>query len=175
METKPNGFKIDNVNGYGKATIGTEAAGYAQDAAQSNMDYGYGYDDPYGYGDAKPGGNPYGYGDGQPQEEASPRPRPKRRCSVTKFSLESAAEIQQQAMGQHRLAIEQLRQCKSVETPEKLVDSGYNTDPTVGASFSSASSCDSQDELEFVGSVDNPQEGRRKRKSMLGKFRKGLF
>jgi len=45
----------------------------------------------YGYGDAGPDEGDYGYGDAEPAPapvEAETK-RPKRRCSVTKFSLES--------------------------------------------------------------------------------------
>ena len=58
------------------------------DAAPA-MDYGYGDAAPedYVYGDSAP--DEYGYGDAEPA--AAPpvdKKRPKRRCSVTKFSLE---------------------------------------------------------------------------------------
>lgn len=76
----------------------------------AEVDYGYG-DTDYGYGDPEPqqtnstmanvdygyGDTDYGYGDPEPEqtndtfkveEEAPPKDRrPKRRCSVTKFSL----------------------------------------------------------------------------------------
>ena len=54
------------------------------------MDYGYGDAAPaedYGYGDSAP--DDYGYGDAEPAAAPpSDKKRPKRRCSVTKFSLE---------------------------------------------------------------------------------------
>jgi hypothetical protein len=71
--------------------------GYGEGAAD---DYGYGGDsapDDYGYGDSAP--DDYGYGptddveqDTVAEEIAPKRRTPKRRCSVTKYSLVSAAE-----------------------------------------------------------------------------------
>ena len=66
--------------------------GYGDD----NQDYGYGDQggaEDYGYGDQ---GDPYGYGDAAPEEAPAPLPpktekRPKRRCSVTRFSIEAEA------------------------------------------------------------------------------------
>lgn len=66
----------------------------------SQPDYGYGETEPdYGYGDSKPDEPDYGYGDAQPSEDygygdAKPdepatqeERRPKRRCSVTRYSI----------------------------------------------------------------------------------------
>lgn len=75
-------------NDYGYETSGPDMGygdaspdmGYGNAAPDSNMDYGYGEAAPdmdYGYGDASPDPEP------MPIEEK----RPKRRCSVTKFSL----------------------------------------------------------------------------------------
>jgi hypothetical protein len=67
--------------------------GYGDDAGGGGEDYGYGDaapgGDDYGYGDAAPGGTDYGYGDDEPTPLPKAAGRPKRRCSVTKFSLDS--------------------------------------------------------------------------------------
>lgn len=89
--------------GYGEAKPAygeTANTDYGYGETQTT-DYGYGNAEPdYGYGEAKPDedtpkepSTDYGYGD-----EAAPAPKPsarrmtKRRCSVTKYSLETAAE-----------------------------------------------------------------------------------
>ena len=61
------------------------------------MDYGYGDAKPdmdYGYGDAQPDNLDYGYRNASPpaQEQPVKQRKPRRRCSVTKFSLEEAAK-----------------------------------------------------------------------------------
>jgi len=72
--------------GYGDSTD----YGYGDSAPAT--DYGYGDSAPaavdYGYGDT----TDYGYGDEAPAMEAPTTRRPKRRCSVTKYSLTSAPE-----------------------------------------------------------------------------------
>jgi hypothetical protein len=78
--------------GYGDEPAAETDYGYGDDPAADGADYGYGdaapATDDYGYGDAAPATDDYGYGD-----EPTPLPkaagRPKRRCSVTKFSLDS--------------------------------------------------------------------------------------
>ena len=71
------------------------------DAPAADYDYGYGDSDDLGYGNTD---DVYGYGETEPDmgygeqedvvtEEIAPkRKTPKRRCSVTKYSLVSAAE-----------------------------------------------------------------------------------
>jgi len=84
--------------GYGHAEPDLDY-GYGDAEPDSPEDYGYGDAEPdppedYGYGDAEPDPpEDYGYGDAAP-DDPTPLPeekkRPKRRCSVTKFSLEEA-------------------------------------------------------------------------------------
>jgi hypothetical protein len=70
---------------------------YGYGDAAPDMDYGYGDANPddadYGYGDActKPEDAEYGYGDAKAEE--APTRRPKRRGSVTKFSLEPETSL----------------------------------------------------------------------------------
>lgn len=82
---------------------GDSADDYGYGDAAPAEDYGYGDSaDDYGYGDAAPAedygygdqaaAEDYGYGDAVPEEVAPKRRTPKRRCSVTKYSLVSAAE-----------------------------------------------------------------------------------
>jgi hypothetical protein len=86
------GYEEANPYGYGEATPSDASKlGY-----ESTSDNKYGYEstetngsshsnnDPYGYGDS----NPYGYGDDSQAEAPRARERPRRRGSVTKFSLD---------------------------------------------------------------------------------------
>jgi hypothetical protein len=78
--------------GYGDEPA-AEDYGYG-DEPTPEADYGYGdaapATDDYGYGDGgAPGGTDYGYGDDEPTPLPKAAGRPKRRCSVTKFSLDS--------------------------------------------------------------------------------------
>jgi pyruvate/2-oxoglutarate dehydrogenase complex dihydrolipoamide acyltransferase (E2) component len=91
--------------GYGDSGGGAEDYGYGDSADAAASDYGYGDDaGGYGYGDddngGAGGGGDYGYGDAPPDEApAAPAPttapeaknRPKRRSSVTRFSMEAEA------------------------------------------------------------------------------------
>ncbi len=95
----------DNNADYGYAAQTDFAFGDSQPSSSygesqpSNADYGYGDSAPsntdYGYGDSPPGNTDYGYGDSEPAESVKEEPktrRPRRRCSVTKYSLEETAE-----------------------------------------------------------------------------------
>jgi hypothetical protein len=67
--------------------------------AMPEEDYGYGATD-YGYGDSNPDEDygygateDYGYGDADAQPVPQEKRRPKRRCSVTKYSLEEQTPL----------------------------------------------------------------------------------
>mmetsp|Transcript_1659 Transcript_1659/g.3546 ORF Transcript_1659/g.3546 Transcript_1659/m.3546 type:complete len:142 (-) Transcript_1659:162-587(-) len=105
-----NDYGYGDSGGSGGADYGygdSNDYGYGDSGAGGgDTDYGYGDSNDYGYGDdagdmgyGDQGGQDYGYGD-QPEPSApsaAPAPsadgkkRPKRRCSVTKFSLEAEA------------------------------------------------------------------------------------
>jgi hypothetical protein len=81
---------------------------------KSQPDYGYGEPQPdYGYGDdPKPASEDYGYGDAKPDEPAPQEDRrPKRRCSVTRYSI-----APQQAPLNAAAVINDLRNGADVET-----------------------------------------------------------
>lgn len=81
--------------GYGD---GAPATDYGYGDGSPSTDYGYGDAAPsvdYGYGDDAPATD-YGYGDSAPAQPAEPKRRPKRRCSVTKFSLQSPEAAKQE-------------------------------------------------------------------------------
>jgi hypothetical protein len=92
MSTDMYGYEEANPYGYGEATPG-DASKLGYELTSDNK-YGnespdnintHGSDnDPYGYGDS----NPYGYGDDSQVEAPRARERPRRRGSVTKFSLD---------------------------------------------------------------------------------------
>jgi hypothetical protein len=115
QQANPYGYEDMNVDNSRQATAATSTNPYGyedRDAApqckeQSNpYGYGdtqqsnpYGYGDtqqsnPYGYGDTQQS-NPYGYGDSdaQPPPRARRHPRPNRRGSVTKFSLQPQTKV----------------------------------------------------------------------------------
>jgi hypothetical protein len=77
--------------GYGDEPAAETDYGYGDEPA-AEADYGYGdaapATDDYGYGEAAPESD-YGYGDDAPTPLPKAAGRPKRRCSVTKFSLDS--------------------------------------------------------------------------------------
>jgi hypothetical protein len=100
-----------NAYGYGDASPDTDSKlGYEAPTPCCDTDkYGYGpskdeSNNPYGYGDSNPNGNgnsnqhgygdtnPYGYGNETQPEQPPRRERPRRRCSVTKYSLEEAQQ-----------------------------------------------------------------------------------
>jgi hypothetical protein len=88
----------------------------------------------YGYGDAAPAAD-LGYGDAAPDEAAAEEPkaaesrRPKRRCSVTKYSLVSSGDQGETAMA------EQIQQAEILQSfrngggsrPPQPTSSGYST------------------------------------------------
>jgi hypothetical protein len=123
--------------GYGDAAPEMD---YGYGDAAPEMDYGYGDAAPetdYGYGDAAPETD-YGYGDTAPakpeedygygEPDSAPAPqkdrRPKRRCSVTKFSLATetpltaASVINDFRAGLVQSAQEPADDCKSAITDE---------------------------------------------------------
>jgi hypothetical protein len=103
--------------GYGDSAPDSTDYGYG-DSAPDNTDYGYGETEvDMGYGQAEPstdygyqqtdygyeaaadygyGATDYGYGDEPKEQEPAPAPpkkdRPKRRCSVTKYSLDTTSQ-----------------------------------------------------------------------------------
>ena len=111
------------------------AADYGYGDAPASTDYGYGDQggDDYGYGDQ---GDPYGYGDTVPDEAPAPLPpktdkRPKRRCSVTRFSIE--AEANNKPLDYNWTAEGQEQAQESAPAPESAADekSQARTESTV--------------------------------------------
>ena len=93
-DTTDYGYGATDSTDYGYGAPDTTDYGYG---APDTTDYGYGGQD-MGYGDGAPD---MGYGDGAPDMgygDTAPAPappksrRPRRRCSVTKFSLEEASK-----------------------------------------------------------------------------------
>jgi len=183
--------------GYGDAKPDGQDYGYG-DAKPDDQDYGYGDakpdDQDYGYGDAKPDDQDYGYGDAKPDEDQElqrcgvgrtqsddgieygqptiRRFRPKRRCSITKYSLEASADsskVKQDMIGQHQQVIDGFRNGKAIEQTPGQESSGYNTDEKSDAK--TVSTCESHDEEN--GSIP-VADTRQKTKKLIGKMRKRL-
>ena len=91
-------------------------------------DMGYGDGAPsedYGYGDSAPSED-YGYGDSEPAAPcAAEKKRPKRRCSVTKFSLEEEDGPQSGLMAAD--VIKSFRNAAASSQPEPVVDDCKST------------------------------------------------
>ena len=121
--------------GYGDGAPDSTDYGYGN-SAPDNTDYGYGDSAPatdYGYGDAAPEQD-YGYGDSSPTP-APPAPtkrRPRRRCSVTKYSLEEASKnggAAETEMVQELNAAQMIQNFRSVgRGPPNHTNSEYSTD-----------------------------------------------
>ena len=81
-----------NKLGYESTSCDADKYGCGSEKVESNP-YGYGDSNPYDYGDS----NPYGYGDDSSMALDAPprRERPRRRCSVTKYSLEATEEVKE--------------------------------------------------------------------------------
>jgi hypothetical protein len=113
--------------GYGDEPAAETDYGYGDEPA-AEADYGYGDAAPesdYGYGDAAPGGGEdYGYGDDAPTPLPKAAGRPKRRCSVTKFSLDSGpppvAELQESAPDDNEKGTEATTSCNVSDDGEDL-------------------------------------------------------
>jgi hypothetical protein len=148
------------------------------DYGYGEVDYGYGDSAPatdYGYGDAAPSNQPdygygdaapaeqmdYGYGDAAPEEAPPKDRRPKRRCSVTKFSLATetpltaASVINDLRMGvtadQHQPADD----CKSAVTDE-------------------TGSMDLDQDLTKAAEKEPPKEAVGKKQGMMSRIRRRL-
>lgn len=143
------GYGDDAVADYGYGDDAPADYGYGDDAAPTDYGYGdggaedYGYGDAapeadYGYGDAAPDADPYGYGDAAPEAEygygdepapmEAPKTRPKRRCSVTRFSIEAEAcdkplDYGWQGDGQPPAAEEPVSDEKSSAQTESTIES----------------------------------------------------
>jgi hypothetical protein len=113
--------------------------GYGEDPKPAEVDYGYGDDAPV---------TDYGYGDDEaaaPQEQAAAAKsrRPKRRCSVTKYSLVATAQTEgapEAEMVKQLHAAEMLQHFRNGTAPSGTkpprTDSGMSTTETVATSMS---------------------------------------
>lgn len=126
--------------GYGDAAPADQTDyGYGDDAAPAT-DYGYGESaaqQDYGYGDGAPQDSmDYGYGDAEPEQVPPIDRRPKRRCSVTKFSLATetpltaASVINDLRMG---LTSDDCKSAVTDETGSLDTDQEYASQPVVEA------------------------------------------
>lgn len=164
--------------GYGEAP--TADYGYEQ------TDYGYGQPD-YGYGDDQPD---LGYGDARPDEPEEAKPEPvaprrqqvKRRCSVTKFSLDAGAQEANKAQQDMRNMVDMLRQGGAPPAPpaEEPVYSAPvvqepSDDKSSTAMTSGTVSCDSSfDGEELSGSKQLQAQETKTKRGMMSRMRKRL-
>jgi hypothetical protein len=145
--------------GYGDEAPAATDYGYGDDAGGGGEDYGYGDAAPgggedYGYGDAAPGGTDYGYGDDEPTPLPKAAGRPKRRCSVTKFSLDSGPPPAEEA------------------PPEAAPDYDKDTEATASCNVSTDGD-EAGEEGDMVSAVlDRKNKGGKK--TMMSKIRKRM-
>ena len=175
----------ENDYGYGDGKPDDGDYGYGDAKPDEPADYGYGDaksdDDPYGYGNAQPDNTDYGYGDSEP---APPKTRrPKRRCSVTKYSLEESGQkagTPEAEMVQQLHAAEMLQHFRnggSGAPPPAAPDSGYTTDGKSSETVATTLSTDSSDEGANTNSPEMaplPKTEKKKAKGGLARFRKRL-
>jgi len=187
---------------YGYGDAGAEDYGYGD--ANPDQDYGYGDASPdqgygygdaspdqdYGYGDASPDQD-YGYGDASPDEPAAPEPvaaaqpprrkGPKRRCSITKFSLEEGASC---SLNSHNI-IDQFRNNANAPVPQAVpepetvdvepVKSAALTDTTLScASSDDEKEADAHTEMRQAKKTTEKEPYKKKERDMMKKLRKRL-
>ena len=187
--------------GYGDAQpeYGNAQPDYGYGDAQPDYGYGdaqpdYGYGDAqpdYGYGDAQPD---YGYGDAQPDEappahacaepmaaDASKKEkRPKRRCSVTRFSIEAEACDRPLDYSWQGLQQEQEQQAPPTPTPPEAYperpqyDKSSAISETMTESTAGNSSDGTDEDGGMLAKVKLSTVNMPKKKGMLGKIRKRL-
>ena len=157
--------------GYGDASPDQD---YGYGDAKPDEDYGYGDaapDQDYGYGDAAPDQD-YGYGDAAP-DEAPPKRKPKRRCSVTKFSLDAEAQATQNCIAQ----IDAFRNGAAVQTSQAVEVPPAEDEKSVARTASCNSSADgiSNDGEEPIEAEEKMKEQQKKvKKSMMRKIGRRL-
>lgn len=161
--------------GYGEQTDNGEQKDYGYG---EQTDYGYGEQTDYGYGDAKPD-------DDEPKqaEPAAPRKQVKRRCSVTKFSLDAGVQEAQQAQQDMKNMVDLLRQQPAaVEAPAPVyveytepesVMQETSDDKSAAAQTSGTMSCESSYDGSEPEAVMHTHE-RKVKKGMMSRMRKRL-
>lgn len=178
--------------GYG-STLTSADLGYGDDdfgygATPTVQDLGYGAED-LGYGatpttqDLGYGGEDLGYGDEEPAAEPRRAGGARRRCSVTKYSLEASAAVQNQDFAQpdtaqttesrphqpvsQHLRIEVPASCLSLESGTEDTDSeysvNYNSEPEL------KSECESVGTSSCGDTTDSKKKSKGKKSSKKGK------
>lgn len=154
-------------------------------------DYGYGEQtEDYGYGEQT---EDYGYGDARPEDDAPPsEPKPeasaprrqqvKRRCSVTKFSLDAGAQEANKAQEDLRSMVDMIRQGGMPHAPpedapkrhedESIQDQEQSDEKSSAAMTSSTVSCDSSFDGDGISSRQDQEK--KTKKGMMSRMRKRL-
>lgn len=166
-------------------------------------DYGYGEETDYGYGPQTNYGEQtdygydeqtdYGYGDARPEEAAPPTfPKPetaaprrqqvKRRCSVTKFSLDTGAQEANKAQEDMRNMVDMIRQGGIPHSPpeqapshselEIIQDQAPADEKSAAAMTCSTASCDSS--FDGDGASSRHDQEKKTKKGMMSRMRKRL-
>jgi hypothetical protein len=177
--------------------------GYDTTATATATDYGYGEETDYGYGPQNSYGEQtdygydeqtdYGYGDARPEEDAPPtEPKPeafaprrqqvKRRCSVTKFSLDAGAQEANKAQEDMRSMVDMIRQGGIPHAPPEMdpnhgenanvQDLEHADEKSSAALTSSTASCDSS--FDGEGTSSRHDHEKKTKKGMMSRMRKRL-
>ena len=194
-------YGYGDVSAYGYGDGSPDESDYGYGDTKPDEDYGYGDAKPdmdYGYGDAKPDDdNRYSdakpdkdYGHGTPPSPAAPAApsenrRPKRRCSVTKYSLEESKGSQEQEMVQQLNAAQMLENFRNgigfelpqqppkpeQRSPPAPTDSGYCTDgKSCGTVITAVSNDDEDPAAEKQEAAPKPN----RRKGAMARLRRRL-
>jgi hypothetical protein len=167
-------------------------------------DYGYGEETDYGYGPSPQSNSgeqtdygydeqtDYGYGDARPEEDAPPtepkleaaaprRQQVKRRCSVTKFSLDAGAQEANKAQEDMRSMVDMIRQGGTPHPPpEQAPNNSENEniqqvpsdEKSSAAMTCSTASCDSS--FDGDGPSTRHDQEKKTKKGMMSRMRKRL-
>jgi hypothetical protein len=160
--------------GYGDAQPDYGYGDGAPSNSSNSVDYGYGdAQNEYGYGDASPSINrdtscndvqpDYGYGDGSPEEGSSdePKRRPRRRNSVTRYSIVCQDAVKNE-FDAHANVIDQFRN-GSMDAPAVSAPiEGIALDSFPGENIHTKGSYsdDGRSHEDSSGSVDGEQDGK---------------
>jgi hypothetical protein len=183
--------------GYEQTDYGYDTTAPSDYGSGDQTDYGYGPQTDYGYGEQADYGyseqTDYGYGDARPDDDsgepkpeaAAPRKKQvKRRCSVTKFSLDEGAQEVNKAQQDLRNMVDMLRQ--GATPPAPVQETAFSLPPEQAPveapdekSFAEVTagttSCDSSFDGEgFSKSVHAQDLEKKAKKGMMSRMRKRL-
>jgi hypothetical protein len=196
-------FRVETMTdvdyGYEQTDYGYDATTPTDYGYGDQTDYGYGPQTDYGYGEQTDYGygeqTDYGYGDARPDEDGAPeepklepvaprRQQVKRRCSVTKFSLDAGAQEANKAQEDMRNMVDMLRQGvvppmpvqeATFSAPQEQAPVEASDEKSFIALTAETTSCDSSfDGDELSKSHVYQDQEKKAKKGMMSRMRKRL-